>query len=67
MLIGEQSATAVAMIVHELATNSMKYGALSTASGKLAVSGHDRAATSRPSRRKQVDHQPGDQTKEAAN
>jgi two-component sensor histidine kinase len=37
--VGEHSATAIAMIVHELATNSMKYGALSTASGRLAISG----------------------------
>jgi len=38
LLVGEHSATAIAMIVHELATNSMKYGALSTASGRLAIS-----------------------------
>ena len=43
ILIGEQSATAIAMILHALATNSMKDGALSTALGKLAVSGHDHA------------------------
>lgn len=41
ILVGEHSTTALAMIVHELATNSMKYGALSVASGKLALSGHD--------------------------
>jgi len=29
------------MLVDELATNSMNYGALSRALGKLAISGHD--------------------------
>lgn len=38
VLIGEQSTTSLAMIVHELATNSAKYGALSTAHGRLDVS-----------------------------
>jgi two-component sensor histidine kinase len=38
MGIGEQSATALAMIVHELATNSVKHGALSLADGSLEVS-----------------------------
>lgn len=38
MGIGEQAATALAMIIHELATNSVKYGALSCASGLLDVS-----------------------------
>lgn len=36
--IGEASATALALIVHEMATNSAKYGALSAAAGSLAVS-----------------------------
>jgi two-component sensor histidine kinase len=36
--VGEHSATAIAMITHELATNSMKYGALSSASGMLTIS-----------------------------
>ena len=39
MGIGEQSATTLALVVHELATNSLKYGALSATSGMLDVSG----------------------------
>lgn len=41
MLVGEHSATAIALVAHELATNSMKYGALSTSAGKLVISGTD--------------------------
>ncbi len=43
--VGEGSATALALIVHELATNSAKYGALSRARGTLDVtsSEHDGA------------------------
>jgi len=39
MGIGEQSATTLALVVHELATNSLKYGALSVDSGMLDISG----------------------------
>ena len=38
MGVGERAATALALIVHELATNSMKYGSLSEAEGTLDVS-----------------------------
>jgi two-component sensor histidine kinase len=39
MGVGEQSATTLALVIHELATNSLKYGALSVTSGMLDVSG----------------------------
>lgn len=38
MGIGEAAATAFALVIHELATNSLKYGALSVAAGTLDVS-----------------------------
>jgi two-component sensor histidine kinase len=39
MGVGESTATTLAMVVHELATNSVKHGALSAHSGALDVSG----------------------------
>jgi two-component sensor histidine kinase len=38
MGVGEGSATTLALVVHELATNSLKYGALSSSTGSLDVS-----------------------------
>ena len=38
MGVGENAATSLAMIVHELATNSLKYGSLSSDTGTLDVS-----------------------------
>jgi two-component sensor histidine kinase len=39
MGVGERGATALAMVVHELATNSAKHGALSSDAGALAITG----------------------------
>jgi two-component sensor histidine kinase len=41
--VGEQAITSLALIVHELATNSLKYGALSGSNGTLDVSATTRA------------------------
>ena len=43
ILIGEHSATALALVMHELATNSTKYGALSLPTGTVDISGLDQA------------------------
>jgi two-component sensor histidine kinase len=47
MSVGESATTVFALIVHELATNSLKYGALSVDTGMLDVScsAHDEAVT----------------------
>jgi two-component sensor histidine kinase len=37
--VGEQSATTIALVIHELATNSLKYGSLSADAGLLDISG----------------------------
>lgn len=37
VVVSPQTAVSVAMAVHELSTNAIKYGALSTATGKIAV------------------------------
>ena len=38
--VGEKTATTLALVFHELATNSLKHGALSTDSGSLDISNH---------------------------
>ncbi len=47
MRVGESATTILALVVHELATNSLKYGALSVDAGILDVScsAHDEAVT----------------------
>lgn len=42
--VGESTATILALVVHELATNSLKHGALSTLTGTLDISGSDAEA-----------------------
>ena len=38
VLVGEASITTVALVIHELATNSIKYGSLSSANGTVDIS-----------------------------
>jgi two-component sensor histidine kinase len=38
MGVGEAAATTLALVIHELATNSLKYGALSSDAGTLDIS-----------------------------
>jgi two-component sensor histidine kinase len=47
MSVGDAATTILALVVHELATNSLKYGALSVETGTLDVScsSHDEAVT----------------------
>lgn len=40
MGVGERTATTLAMVVHELATNSVKHGSLSSEAGTLDISSH---------------------------
>ena len=35
--VGERSATPIALVIHELATNAVKYGALSSATGQITI------------------------------
>jgi two-component sensor histidine kinase len=44
MSVGVATANTLALVIHELATNSLKYGALSTATGTLDVSGSHEGA-----------------------
>ncbi len=41
MGVGEATATTLALVFHELATNSLKYGALSVDTGQLDISGNN--------------------------
>ncbi|MFU8825685.1 sensor histidine kinase [Yoonia sp.] len=43
VIVGERCITSMAMIIHDLATNSAKFGALSSDVGKVGISCHARA------------------------
>jgi two-component sensor histidine kinase len=45
MGVGERSAIALAMVFHELATNSAKHGALSSDAGSLDIAGSSEGET----------------------
>ncbi len=42
--VGSATATTLSLIIHELATNSIKYGALSASTGKVEISGTEEGA-----------------------
>ena len=44
ILVGEASITILALVIHELATNSIKYGALSADAGTIDISSAETAA-----------------------
>jgi two-component sensor histidine kinase len=43
--VGERAATALALIMHEQATNAMKYGGLSTETGSVRLTGRREGAS----------------------
>jgi two-component sensor histidine kinase len=47
LMVGETSITSIALVLHELATNSTKYGALGVDTGKISIDGFDSADTVR--------------------
>lgn len=47
LMVGETSITSIALVLHELATNSTKYGALGVDTGKISIDGFESADTVR--------------------